>query len=84
MQEEEEFVFSDILERPVPSILRGYSAPVRMDSDLTDTDLSFLLANDSDEFNRYVIFDVKSVYLPIIGRIQNNVSALLVGRLGRC
>lgn len=52
MQEEEEFVFSDILERPVPSILRGYSAPVRMDSDLTDTDLSFLLANDSDEFNR--------------------------------
>lgn len=53
MQKEEEFVFTDIPECPVPSILRGYSAPVRMDSDLTDTDdLYFLLANDSDEFNR--------------------------------
>ena len=48
-------MFNDIPERPVPSILRGYSAPVRMDSDLTDADLYFLLANDSDEFNRYVI-----------------------------
>ena len=55
-QKEEEFIFSDISERPVPSLLRGYSAPIRLDSDLTDSDLFFLLANDSDEFNRYVFF----------------------------
>lgn len=54
-QKEEEFVFSDVSERPVPSLLRGYSAPVRLDSDLTDDDLFFLLANDSDEYNRYVL-----------------------------
>lgn len=36
----------------MPSLLRGYSAPVRLDSDLTESDLFFLLANDSDEFNR--------------------------------
>lgn len=54
-QKEEEFVFSDVSERPVPSLLRGYSAPIRLDSDLTDDDLFFLLANDSDEYNRYVL-----------------------------
>lgn len=47
-------MFSDILERPIPSILRGYSAPIRLESDLSDSDLFFLLANDSDEFNRFV------------------------------
>ncbi|KAL6986274.1 Puromycin-sensitive aminopeptidase [Sarracenia purpurea var. burkii] len=52
-KKEEEFVFSDIPERPIPSLLRGYSAPIRLDSDLTDTDLFFLLAHDSNEFNRW-------------------------------
>lgn len=58
LQKEEEFVFSDVFERPVPSLLRGYSAPVRLETDLTDSDLFFLLANDSDEFNRFVFFQV--------------------------
>jgi aminopeptidase N len=53
-QKEEEFVFSDILERPVPSLLRGFSAPIRLESDLSDSDLFFLLAHDSDEFSRFV------------------------------
>ncbi|XP_019446571.1 PREDICTED: puromycin-sensitive aminopeptidase isoform X3 [Lupinus angustifolius] len=52
-KKEEEFVFTDIFERPVPSLLRGYSAPIRLESDITDDDLFFLLANDSDEFNRW-------------------------------
>nr|TKR97513.1 puromycin-sensitive aminopeptidase-like isoform X1 [Populus alba] len=52
-KKEEEFVFSDILERPVPSLLRGFSAPIRLESDLSDSDLFFLLAHDSDEFNRW-------------------------------
>lgn len=48
-------MFKNIPERPVPSLLRGYSAPVRLDSDLSEGDLFFLLASDSDEFNRYVL-----------------------------
>lgn len=52
-KKEEEFVFSDVVERPVPSILRGYSAPIRLETDLSDNDLFFLLAHDSDEFNRW-------------------------------
>lgn len=53
-QKEEEFIFPDINERPIPSILRGFSAPIRLESDHSDSDLSFLLAHDSDEFNRFV------------------------------
>ncbi|CAL5399949.1 unnamed protein product [Camellia sinensis] len=52
-KKEEEFVFSDISEQPIPSFLRGYSAPIRLDSDLNDSDLFFLRAHDSDEFNRW-------------------------------
>lgn len=50
-------MFSDISERPVPSLLRGYSSPIRLESDLTDSDLFFLLAHDSDEFNRFVFLN---------------------------
>ncbi|RCV32358.1 hypothetical protein SETIT_6G252600v2 [Setaria italica] len=52
-KKEEEFIFQNVPEKPVPSLLRGYSAPVRLDSDLSESDLFFLLANDSDEFNRW-------------------------------
>ncbi|KAK5813326.1 hypothetical protein PVK06_028775 [Gossypium arboreum] len=52
-KKEEEFVFSDIFVRPIPSLLRGYSAPICLEYDLIDKDLFFLLAHDSDEFNRW-------------------------------
>ncbi|EPS65572.1 hypothetical protein M569_09205, partial [Genlisea aurea] len=73
-QKEEEFIFSDILERPVPSLLRGYSAPVRMDTDLTDSDLYFLLANDSDEFNRWEAGQVlaRKLMLTLVSDFQQN------------
>ncbi|CAH1453642.1 unnamed protein product [Lactuca virosa] len=50
---EEEFVFHDLDEKPIPSLLRGYSAPIRLHSDLTENNLFFLLAHDSDGFNRW-------------------------------
>ncbi|CAA6655468.1 unnamed protein product [Spirodela intermedia] len=52
-KKEDEFVFANIAERPIPSLLRGFSAPIRLDSDLTDEDLFSLLAHDSDGFNRW-------------------------------
>ena len=52
-REEEEFVFVDIPERPILSLLRNFSAPVHLVSDITDDDLYFLLAHDSDKFNRW-------------------------------
>ena len=37
----------------VPSLLRGFSAPVTVDAQLDDGDLAFLAAHDSDPFNRW-------------------------------
>ncbi len=50
---EETFVFTDIPEEPVPSVLRHFSAPVKVSLDLSREELLFLMANDSDEFNRW-------------------------------
>jgi aminopeptidase N len=47
------FRFADVPSRPVPSLLRGFSAPVNVTIDLADADLEFLMANDSDLFNRW-------------------------------
>ena len=49
----ETFRFVDVPSRPVPSLLRGFSAPVNLMMDLADADLAFLMAHDSDEFNRW-------------------------------
>lgn len=52
---EQEFVFEGVgAARPVPSLLRNFSAPVRMTvGGQTDADLLFILAHDTDAFNRY-------------------------------
>ncbi len=50
---EETFVFTGIPHKPVPSVLRHFSAPVKVDIDLTDQERLFLMASDSDEFNRW-------------------------------
>ncbi|PIN19684.1 Cytosol alanyl aminopeptidase [Handroanthus impetiginosus] len=78
-KKEEEFIFNDIPERPVPSILRGYSAPVRLDSDLTDDDLYFLLANDSDEFNRWEAGQAlaRKLMLGLVSDFQQNKPLVL-------
>ncbi len=39
--------------RIVPSLLRGFSAPVILDADLTTHDRAILLAHDTDPFNRW-------------------------------
>jgi aminopeptidase N len=50
---EQVFEFVDVPVPPVPSLLRGFSAPVRLKTPLPDAELAFLLANDSDPFNRW-------------------------------
>ncbi|MEZ4334918.1 MAG: aminopeptidase N [Myxococcota bacterium] len=51
--EEEAFVFEGVEERPVPSILRGFSAPVRLEMERSPDELAFLMAHDDDAFNRW-------------------------------
>ncbi|MCM8533989.1 MAG: aminopeptidase N [Lentisphaeraceae bacterium] len=52
-KESENFVFTGINDKPVPSLLRDFSAPVMLNYDYSEADLAFLLASDNDEFNRY-------------------------------
>ncbi|MBN9408624.1 MAG: aminopeptidase N [Burkholderiales bacterium] len=52
-QPSETFVFADLDAEPVPSLLRGFSAPVLLDVDYTDAQLLTLLAHDTDPFNRW-------------------------------
>jgi aminopeptidase N len=47
------FSFEGIEHAPVPSLLRAFSAPVVLEYDYTDDELAFLLAHDSDPFNRW-------------------------------
>jgi aminopeptidase N len=47
------FRFIDVPSRPVPSLLRGFSAPVNVTVDLSDDDVELLMASDSDLFNRW-------------------------------
>lgn len=49
----QQFVFEDIEQEPVPSLLRSFSAPVRLHFDYTSEDLFFLMVHDSDGFNRW-------------------------------
>ncbi|RYY91539.1 MAG: aminopeptidase N, partial [Comamonadaceae bacterium] len=52
-QESETLTFPGYAEEPVPSLLRGFSAPVVLDYAYTDAQLLTLLANDADPFNRW-------------------------------
>jgi aminopeptidase N len=52
-QAEQTFTFENVSSDVVPSILRNFSAPIKMTTDLQESDLLFLMGNDSDAFNRW-------------------------------
>jgi aminopeptidase N len=49
----ETLTFDQIESAPVPSLLRGFSAPVILDTEYSDDQLITLLAHDTDPFNRW-------------------------------
>jgi len=52
-EESQTFAFEGLPEAPLPSLLRGFSAPVKLQSEVTPAELAFLAANDDDPFNRW-------------------------------
>jgi aminopeptidase N len=72
------FSFTSIAERPVLSINRGFSAPIRLETDLSGDDLAFLAAHDSDPFNRWQALQTISMRLLI-----DNVARLRTGQAPR-
>ncbi len=68
-------VFRDVPQRPTLSFLRGFSAPVRVEDDLTEEDLIVLSRHDSDNFNRWQSLQSLGTRVLIRG-----VSAIRAGR----
>ncbi|MEM7252893.1 MAG: DUF3458 domain-containing protein, partial [Pseudomonadota bacterium] len=49
----QDFIFEGVERRPIPSILRGFTAPVKLEVMRNDADLAHLVSNDQDPFNRW-------------------------------
>ncbi|MHB8247439.1 MAG: aminopeptidase N [Acidithiobacillus sp.] len=47
------WIFTEVSEAPIPSLLRGFSAPVRLEIGLDDAQRAFLASHDDDPFNRW-------------------------------
>ena len=68
----QEFVFKNIDQEPIPSLLRGFSAPVRMEYPYSREELYFLMVHDSDGFNRWNAAQLLS--LDIMNELQQSVA----------
>ncbi|MEQ9465110.1 MAG: aminopeptidase N [Haliea sp.] len=51
--EEQSFCFERVMEPPVPALLRGFSAPVRLDYAYSSADLCALMSREEDGFVRW-------------------------------
>ena len=52
-EQEQEVVFYGVESKPIPSLLRNFSAPVRLKYLYTQEELYFLMVHDTDGFNRW-------------------------------
>jgi len=84
-QESQSFVFEGIEKEPIPSLLRGFSAPVKLEYDYTRDELMFLMSHDSDGFNRWEAGQrlAIDVIQEVIGQIQQGGEITVDQRLIR-
>ncbi|MEB0148431.1 aminopeptidase N [Pseudomonas sp. CCC2.2] len=80
---EQTFTFVDIAEKPLPSLLRGFSAPVKLSFPYNRDQLMFLMQHDSDGFNRWEAGQQLSVQVlqELIGQHQKGEALVLDQRL---
>ncbi len=70
-QSEETFEFAEIKEQPLPSLLRNFSAPVKLNYPYSDEELIFLMSHDTDGFNSWDAGQQLTVKL-IINLVKNS------------
>jgi len=77
------FTFVNLTERPLPSLLRGFSAPVKMHFPYSRDQLMFLMQHDSDGFNRWEAGQQLAVLVlqELIGQQQRGEALVLDRRL---
>ena len=80
---EQTFTFVGINEKPLPSLLRGFSAPVKLSFDYSRDQLMFLMQHDSDGFNRWDAGQQLSVQVlqELIGQHQRGEALVMDQRL---
>ncbi len=76
---EQTFTFEKVVEKPVPSLLRGFSAPVILDYDYTDENLAVLASCDFDSFVRWESMQTLALknIQQVVAAIQDNVTPRL-------
>jgi aminopeptidase N len=74
-QPSQSFVFTGIAEQPVPSLNRGFSAPIKLKLPIKPQQLRFLAAHDRDPFNRW-----QAVQTLAMSLLTANVAALRQGK----
>ncbi len=68
------FLFTGVAERPIPSLNRGFSAPIKLAVPIEPDDLRFLAAHDTDQFNRWQAVQTLAMTL-----LKSNVAAWRAG-----
>nr|VFK78559.1 MAG: aminopeptidase N [Candidatus Kentron sp. SD] len=79
----EQYRFMDIPHRPIPSLPRGFSAPIILKMTRTEDELAFLLASDSDPFTRWDAGQVLAtrLILNLVTKYRKNERMMLPGIL---
>jgi aminopeptidase N len=68
------FLFTGLAERPIPSLNRSFSAPIKLALPIDADDLRFLAAHDADQFNRW-----QAVQTLAMALLKANVAAVRAG-----
>ncbi len=70
----ESFTFLNVEELPVLSINRGFTSPIKINTQQSNEDLSFIFAHDTDEFNRWEAGQTLAIntLLGLVDDIKNN------------
>ena len=78
-EQQQNFIFKQIDEKPVCSFLRGFSAPVRVEFSQTQEQLMFLMANDSDPFNKWDAAQtmMRNELISLIAKFQEDKALVL-------
>ena len=69
------FRFSNVPTRPVPSLARGFSAPVKVGIERGDDELAFLIAHETDPFNRWDAVQEYSTKL-MLGMVEDRLAGV--------
>ena len=80
---EQSFTFVGLAEKPLPSLLRGFSAPVKLNFPYNRDQLMFLMQHDEDGFNRWEAGQQLSVQVlqDLVGQHQRGEQLVLDDRL---